>query len=87
DIFGSVICNTSLVLGIAVLINPVIIDKMSFYSVGIIMFIVVMISMFFMERELIKRWDGILLFFIYLIFIAIQISLLMGKGVFYGIIF
>jgi cation:H+ antiporter len=86
DIFGSVICNTSLVLGIATLISPITIDRVSFYSVGIIMLIVVAISMYFMEKELIRRWQGILLFMFYLLFLAVQISMLMGKGLFYGVV-
>ena len=86
DIFGSVICNTSLVLGIATVISPIIIDKAAFYSVGLVMLSVVIVSMAFLEREIIKRWEGILLFFFYLVFLAMQISILMGKGIFYGII-
>jgi len=85
DIFGSVICNMSLVLGIATLINPIAIESLSFYTVGAVMFSVVAISLFFMEKEIIKRWEGILLFCIYLMFLAMQISLLTGKGILYGL--
>jgi cation:H+ antiporter len=86
DIFGSVICNTSLVLGIATLINPIVIDRVQFYTVGILLMTVVAISMYFMEKEIIRRWQGIVLFMFYIIFIAMQISVLMGKGIFFGII-
>lgn len=86
DIFGSVICNTSLVLGLATLINPLVIDRVPFYTVGIIMFTALALSLLFLSREILKRWQGLVLFSIYLLFIAIQISTLMGKGIFYGII-
>ena len=86
DIFGSIICNNSLVIAIAVLINPILIDKTSFYTVGVFMFVVVAISAFFMKKEVIKRWEGILLFLIYVLFVVVQISYLMGKGLFYGLI-
>lgn len=86
DIFGSVICNTSLVLGLATLINPLAIDKIPFYTVGILMFASLALALLFLEREVIKRWQGIMLFSLYLLFIALQISMLMGKGIFYGLI-
>ena len=86
DIFGSVICNTSLVLGIATVISPITIEKMFFYTVGIFMLIVVTLSLAFMRREVIRRWEGILLFGIYLLFLAVQISFLLGKGLLYGLL-
>lgn len=86
DIFGSVICNTSLVLGLATVIHPITIDLVSFYTVGIIMFVVIMVSLFILEKEILKRWEGIALFMVYLLFLAIQISVLMGKGLFFGMI-
>lgn len=86
DIFGSVVCNTSLVLGIATVINPILIDKIYFYQVGAFMLLVVAISVFFMRKEVIKRWEGILLFILFVLFLLTQISNLLGKGPLYGLI-
>ena len=86
DIFGSVVCNTSLVLGIATVIAPIVIEKTLFYTVGLFMLAVVALSISFLRKEVIKRWEGILLFAIYLVFLAIQISYLLGKGFLFGMV-
>lgn len=85
DIFGSVVCNVSLVLGIATLINPIAIEKTSFFAVGAFMFVVVLISLLFMRKEIIRRWQGILLFALYALFLLTQISSLLGRGYFFSL--
>lgn len=85
DIFGSVVCNVSLVLGIATIISPIMIEKESFFVVGAFMFVVVALSLFFMRKEIIRRWQGILLFALYALFLLTQISSLLGRGYFFGL--
>ncbi|MBU2561053.1 MAG: hypothetical protein KKD17_02065 [Nanoarchaeota archaeon] len=77
DIFGSIICNNSLVLGVAVLISPVTLSRMQFYSVGIFMLSGVLLSLFFMRKGIMKRWQGIVLFSVYALFVAYQLYSLM----------
>jgi cation:H+ antiporter len=76
DIFGSVICNTSLVLGIAFVLAPVTIDKFFFFPTMAFMIIVVLLGLLFIQRGEINWKEGILLLSIYLVFILLQILLL-----------
>lgn len=73
DLFGSVICNLGLVLGVSLMIHPVAIHFFDFYSFGLFLFAMVVLSQYFIIRGSIKRSDGILLILFYLIFIALQV--------------
>lgn len=78
DIFGSVICNTSLVIGLGVLINPIIINRFQFYSVAVFMFLVTLVSLVIIKRKKITRAEGIALFLTFVIFATLQILNLSG---------
>jgi len=76
DIFGSVICNSSLVLGIAFIISPSNIDKAFFFPTMIFMIITVLLGLYFIKKGEINWKQGLILFGIYMLFIWFQIFLL-----------
>ncbi|MFC1732984.1 sodium:calcium antiporter [candidate division KSB1 bacterium] len=74
DVLGSVIVNTSLVLGLAALLNPITLDMGSFFIGSLFMISAVMIAISFMRRKEINWKEGIFLAAFYLFYLAIIIS-------------
>jgi cation:H+ antiporter len=72
DIFGSVVTNTSLVLGIACVISPVMIET-QFFVVGFFMVGLVALGLLFLRAERITRTQGLVLFLGYVIFALTQL--------------
>ena len=74
------------VLGLSILISPAEIDKAFFLIMGIMLIAVVIISLIFMRQKFLVRGQGFILLLMYFLFLAIQISYVSGKGIFFGII-
>lgn len=77
DIFGSVICNTSLVIGISSLIHPVTLDYFQFYSVGAFMLLAVSYSLWCIRKRELRWIMGIGMVFIYAVFVMVEIGKLL----------
>lgn len=76
DIFGSVICNSSLVLGIAFIISPTQIDKLFFFPTMIFMIITVSLGLLFLKQGELNWKEGLFLFLFYIMFIIMQVAML-----------
>jgi cation:H+ antiporter len=74
DIFGSVLCNTSLVIGISAIISPVMLDYFHFYSVGAFMLLAILFSLWCIRRKELVWVMGIGMLSIYAVFILVEIS-------------
>lgn len=76
DIFGSVVCNSSLVLGIAFIISPTVINKLFFFTTMSFMIFVVTIGLIFVKRGEINWKQGLVLLMFYLLFVVIQLKMI-----------
>jgi cation:H+ antiporter len=76
DIFGSVICNSSLVLGIAFIISPAQINKSFFFPTMAFMIVTVLLGLLFLKQGELNWKQGLFLFLFYLIFVAMQLFML-----------
>ncbi|MFH1399711.1 MAG: calcium/sodium antiporter [Candidatus Woesearchaeota archaeon] len=81
DLLGSVITNSTLVLGTAAIIYPLSIDIVIFFSSGIFMVLMAFIFMTFAESEKGISWkEGMSLILLYLFFVIIESYLKILKG-------
>lgn len=73
NLFGSIINNSVLVLGIVAIISPIkiVFKDISFASIFVIFSLVLV--MLFMRMKEIKRWQGFLLLAIYILFVLIEL--------------
>jgi len=74
NLFGASVLNSTWVLGITALISPIqIIDAVSFYVSALAMILVLFLANLFLKTyNSITRREGILLLFIYLVFVFVQ---------------
>jgi len=74
NILGSVIVNTSLILGFAAIVNPIKIELAGFLTAGLFMVLAVSVAIFFMERKEITWKHGIMLVSIYVVYLVAVIG-------------
>ena len=76
DLLGSIVANSSLVLGLVALISPIKIFYLQEYLLATIFFILIFGAFYFFVRtkHKLERWEGGLLFLFYLLFAAIEFS-------------
>ena len=75
DLLGSIVANSTLVLGITCLISPIVLDggfKVYFWAT--IAFLVLFFFFWFFVRtkKKLERWEGVVLLILYLIFIIFE---------------
>ncbi|MFH2027943.1 MAG: hypothetical protein ABIJ08_02285 [Nanoarchaeota archaeon] len=73
NVFGSLVANSALVLGITALINPFTVDKNLLWIAMIIMVAGITYTLFLMEQEKVTWKNGVVLMGIYLFFLIAQI--------------
>lgn len=73
---GSIIANSTLILGLALVISPVIIAHRREYLLATIIFgvTIFLFWLFAKSKGRIERWESVVLFFLYLTFIILEIS-------------
>ena len=76
NILGAVVANSSLVIGISSLINPIVFNKNEFIIPAFFMVTAVYIGILFIKKKEVTWQEGIALFLIYLTFLASEIFLL-----------
>lgn len=72
NILGSTIANSTLIIGVASIIEPIRIKAVSDYSIAAIAFVIVSLVFYFFARSKrrLDRWEGVVLLLIYLAFIV-----------------
>ncbi|MBW2999176.1 hypothetical protein KY339_00760 [Candidatus Woesearchaeota archaeon] len=76
DILGSVVVNSSLVLGVAALLSPFSFDRTIFITSALFMVATVSLAIIFMRRKKITWKHGLVLLVLYLAFLVTEISML-----------
>lgn len=69
DIIGSIIANTSLILGIAALINPIVFTQTIFIPSALFLITSTFVALLFLQKETVTWKEGLALIFVYLTFL------------------
>jgi len=77
NLLGSIIANSTLIIGITSVISPIVISSMSDYIIAVITFIVVFLTFwyFIRSKNRLDRWEGGILVLLYMIFIVVEFML------------
>lgn len=81
DLLGSIVANSTLVLGITALIKPIILDGgFTPYLLATVTFVVLfgLFWIFTSTQKILERWEGVLLLLVYLLFIYFEFSRIRG---------
>jgi cation:H+ antiporter len=84
DLLGSVVANSTLVLGITSLVRPIQLDGgFKPYLLATVAFVVIfgLFWLFVSTKKTLERWEGILLFFVYLLFAFFEFSRINGYDI------
>ena len=75
NVFGSIVANSTIVLGIAALIRPIAITTLTEYGIAVVFFLVSysMFSYFVRTKHRLDRWEGIALVGMYLLFFLFEL--------------
>jgi|TARA_B100001971_G_scaffold214913_1_gene255443 cation:H+ antiporter len=76
NILGAVVANSTLVIGISSIINPILFDKKAFMIPALFAVTAVYIGILFIKKKEVTWQEGIALFLIYATFLASEIFLL-----------
>jgi len=76
DLFGSVVINSSLILGITTLIYPINLTQPRLYFFTTIFFLIIfsIFYLFIRTRAQLERWEGAILLMLYFILVAIELT-------------
>lgn len=74
NILGSLIANWTLIVGIAALISPIVVESWLHYFIPLFLFILIFLafSHFLKSKNRLERWEAIVLFSFYLVFLIIE---------------
>ena len=74
NLLGSVIANSTLVIGLVCLISPIVIDSYSQYLIAGLTFVVVAILFwtFIKSKHRLDRWEAVILVVVYVIFVIAE---------------
>lgn len=81
NLLGSLVSNLTLILGIAVMINPIIIDKMEWslgVAIGAQLFSYLLLWRFLKSKLYLSKIEGLILAILYLLFIGLEYKLGLG---------
>ncbi len=75
NLLGSIVANGTLVIGLATLISPLTIQSLPNYLMATMSFVLIfgIFYLFIKTKHRLDRWEGLLLFIIYILFIFTQI--------------
>jgi cation:H+ antiporter len=76
NLLGSIIANSTLVVGVAAIIAPIQVVALSNYSIAFVMFIVsiILFWMFTKTKRALVRWEGLVLILLYIGFVIVEFS-------------
>ncbi len=75
DLLGSIVANSTLILGITALISPIILDtgfQVYFLATAVFILIFFTFWLFVRTKKKLERWEGLLLILLYLTFIFLE---------------
>ncbi len=74
DLLGSVVANSTLIIGIVALISPIRIRAFDEYLLATIAFVIIFgfFYLFIRTKHKLERWEGAILFGVYLIFVLLE---------------
>lgn len=82
DLLGSIVANSTLILGVTSLINPIVLDggfKVYFWA-AVFYFLIFIVFWFFVKtKRKLERWEGVILLLLYLVFVIFEFWRLNGK--------
>ncbi len=75
NILGSIIANSTLIIGFTAIINPIKVVAIDNYIIASITFVVVFVifAFFVNSKKRLDRWEGLVLLLIYILFILLQL--------------
>jgi cation:H+ antiporter len=76
DSIGSILCNITLVLGVAAVINPIKFEPSTFLTAAAFMFMATFVALLFLHRRFITWKEGLALVLIYVTFLVSEVFLL-----------
>lgn len=76
NLLGSVIANSTLVIGVAAVISPIRVVAAENYLIAFIAFCISFFLFFIFTRSknMLSRWEGVILLLIYLVFVVVEFS-------------
>lgn len=76
DLFGSVVTNGTLIIGMSTLISPIRINGFSEYLLATMAFVVIfgIFYLFIRTKHRLERWEGAVLILIYLVFVVVEFT-------------
>lgn len=74
DIFGSLVTNANLVVGIAGVVSPIVFANLYFYTLSIIVLFLsfILFAIFSFTKSKIEHWEALVLLFLYIIFFIFE---------------
>lgn len=81
NLLGSIVANSTLIIGMVALIRPITLDGgFKPYLVATVAFVVIfgLFWMFVASKRLLERWEGVLLFLVYILFAVFEFSRING---------
>lgn len=76
DVIGSIMVNSSLILGLAAVINPILIPKTAFITSILFMLTSTFVALLFLQKEIVTWKEGLALILIYITFIVSEVIIL-----------
>ena len=81
DLYGSVVFNSTIVLAITALIEPIVVSAMASLMFGIVFLILaLLLFMVFVKHGSMTWQEGIALIFVYIVFLIVQLELGVANG-------
>jgi cation:H+ antiporter len=75
DLLGSIVANSTLILGITVLISPIVLDngfRVYFWATLAFLILFIFFWLFVRTKKKLERWEGIVLIVLYLLFVIFE---------------
>lgn len=75
NLLGSIVANSTLILGVSALISPIILEKgISPYLLATVSFLLIFCLFWFFShtKKKLERWEGLVLLFVYLLFVMVE---------------
>jgi len=74
NIFGSLIANWTLIIGVAALISPIVVESVIHYFVPLFSFAIIFVAFryFLKSKNRLERWEAVVLLSFYIIFLIVE---------------
>lgn len=75
DLLGSIVINSSLIVGITAIIRPIVLIQPHLYLTTTLFFLIIFLIFFFFikTKSILERWEGAILLMLYFILVAIEL--------------